>query len=258
MENPTFKMEGVIKSKDDMEDFEGPLTLLLHLLSKNKVEIQDIRISDILEQYLRYLEDMKGMDLEIASEFVQMASNLVYIKTRTLLSGQEEIPELEMLKMSMEELQNKDIYKQIREISLILFDMSSIGAGYIEKPPEHIKASRKYKYTHDVLDLTNALSGIFELGQAITPEEGRAFVMPTPIVYSVSAKADELMESLKTSGDVRVSSLFEHSGSRSEIVATLIAILELCKMGNIVFSPSDTEDYTVRFVKSQKTSITAV
>lgn len=258
MKNPTFKMEGVIKSNSDMEDFEGPLTLLLHLLSKNKVEIQDISISDILEQYLNYLEEMKGMDLDIVSEFVQMASNLLYIKTKTLLSEEEEIPELELLKMSMEELQNKDIYKQIKEMSLILLDMSKIGAGYIEKPPEYIKIRSEYRYTHDVYDLTNALSGIFELGQALTQEEGRAFVMPVPIVYSVSDKADELLESLKSSGDVRVSSLFEQSGSRSEIVATLIAILELCKMGSIIFSDSDAEDYTVRFVQASAASITAV
>ena len=79
-QEPTYHLEGIIKSKEEMEDFEGPLTLILMLLSKNKIEIRDIQISEILEQYLAYLDEMKAMDLEIASEFVQMASHLLYIK----------------------------------------------------------------------------------------------------------------------------------------------------------------------------------
>ena len=88
MENPTFHLEGIIKSKNEMEDFEGPLSLILMLLAKNKIEIRDIRISDILDQYLDYISKMQEMDLEVASEFVQMASHLVYIKTRSLLTGE--------------------------------------------------------------------------------------------------------------------------------------------------------------------------
>ena len=79
---PTYHLEGVIQNKEEMADFEGPLNLILMLLSKNKIEIRDIQISLILEQYLAYLDEMKAMDLEIASEFVQMASHLLYIKTR--------------------------------------------------------------------------------------------------------------------------------------------------------------------------------
>ena len=102
MENPAFRMEGVIKTSDEMEDFEGPLTLILQLLAKNKIEIKDIRISELLDQYLAYLDEMKAMDLEIASEFVQMASHLVYIKARMLLNAGEEPSELEELIESLE------------------------------------------------------------------------------------------------------------------------------------------------------------
>ena len=91
MDNPSFFLEGVVKDKNELQDFEGPLSLILLLLSKNKIEIRDISISDILDQYLEYLGKMQSMDLEIASEFVQMASHLLYIKTRTLLSGDEEV-----------------------------------------------------------------------------------------------------------------------------------------------------------------------
>ena len=81
MENPVFKLEKVVRSKsEEMQDFEGPLDLILFLLSKNKMEIQDISIALICDQYMTWLEQRQRMDLEVASEFVSMASHLVYIK----------------------------------------------------------------------------------------------------------------------------------------------------------------------------------
>lgn len=257
MENPTFKMEGVIKSRDEMSDFEGPLTVLLYLLSKNKVEIQDIRISEILDQYLRYLDNIKSMDLDIASEFVQMASHLVYIKTKTLLSEEEEIPELEMLKMSMEELKNRDIYKQIKGIGDTLREMSLIGYGYIDKPQEYIAGKSQYRYSHHVSDLLIALNSVLEMDAAIDLQDGKEFIIPPRIVYSVSEKADEILEKLRISGDIGISSLFAQSRTRSEIVATIVAILELCKMGSIICSDGDRGDYVLSFVEAPAVAITA-
>ena len=109
MENPNFYLEGIVRDKNEMQDFEGPLSLILQLLSKNKIEIRDIRISEILDQYLAYLDEMQSMDLEIASEFVQMAAHLLYIKTRTLLAGEEEVSELELLKSSLEQLRARGV-----------------------------------------------------------------------------------------------------------------------------------------------------
>ena len=85
-QEPSYHLEGVIRTRDEMEDFTGPLDLILMLLSKNKIEIRDIQISLLLDQYLEYLRMMEQMDLEIASEFVQMASYLLYIKTKMLLN----------------------------------------------------------------------------------------------------------------------------------------------------------------------------
>lgn len=255
MENPTFKVEGIVHSKDDMEDFEGPLTLLLHLLSKNRVEIQDIKVSEILDQYLEYLESMKEMDLEIASEFVQMASHLVYIKTKTLLHEKEEIPELELLKTSMEELQRRDIYRQIKAITEDFLIMSMTGSGYIEKPPEYIKTNNEYRYSHEPADLVEALARVLDLGQDVLEQpEGRSFTMPTPIVYSVTDKARELVEQLKATGVIRIQHLFDSSRSRSEVVATFIAVLELCKMGSILFS-GEGEKCSVRFTGVEMAAI---
>ena len=91
MDSPIYHLEHVVKAKaENLEDFTGPLDLILHLLSKNKMEIQDIQIALILEQYLEWMDRRRELDLEVASEFVAMASHLVYIKTRMLLSIHDE------------------------------------------------------------------------------------------------------------------------------------------------------------------------
>ena len=116
MKTPTFRLEKVVKSREEYEDFEGPLDLILFLLSRNKIEIEDIIISDILDQYLQYLNEMERMDLEIASEFVAMASHLLYIKTRMLLAidDLEAIEEMESLKKSLEERSRMIEYQNMR------------------------------------------------------------------------------------------------------------------------------------------------
>ena len=90
MTEPQYRLEGIVHTKtEQMEDFEGPLDVIFLLLSKNKIEIEDVSISAILEQYLAYLDEMKRLDMEIASEFITMASHLMLIKTKMLLSAAE-------------------------------------------------------------------------------------------------------------------------------------------------------------------------
>ena len=124
MENPVFKLEKVVRSKsEEMQDFEGPLDLILFLLSKNKMEIQDIQISVILDQYLEWMDRRRELDLEVASEFVTMAAQLVYIKTRMLLSihDEEAMSEMEQLIATLAEENSqvpKNIFKAIHAVSL--------------------------------------------------------------------------------------------------------------------------------------------
>ena len=99
MDGPVYKLEQVVHSREGMEDFEGPLDLILFLLGKNKIEIQDIPIALILEQYLEYLELRQQMDLEVASEFITMAAQLMFIKTRMLLSIEDEEAKSEMAEL---------------------------------------------------------------------------------------------------------------------------------------------------------------
>ena len=139
MDNPNFFLEGIVKEKNQLQDFEGPLSLILMLLSKNKIEIRDIKIADILDQYLEYLDKMQSMDLEVASEFVQMASHLLYIKTRTLLAGDEEVSELEVLMASLEQLKCRDIFAAVQKVTPELKKASELGLLYYAKLPEPLQ-----------------------------------------------------------------------------------------------------------------------
>ena len=132
MDNPIFKLEKVVQGKggEVMEDFEGPLDLILFLLSKNKIEIQDIPIALILEQYLEYLEVRKQMDLEVASEFITMAAHLMYIKTRMLLSLEDEEAqsEMEALIQSLEERKRGETYVRVKAMAERLAPWGSLVA----------------------------------------------------------------------------------------------------------------------------------
>ncbi|MBR7081691.1 MAG: segregation/condensation protein A [Oscillospiraceae bacterium] len=234
MENPTFKLEGVVKVKEELEDFEGPLTLILQLLSKNKIEIRDIRIAELLEQYMAYLDEMKAMDLEVASEFVSMASYLVYIKAKTLLDGEEDNSELQQLISSLESLKCKDTYALIKCVTDELSEMYRSGSGYIVKPPEYIAPDREYKYSHEKSDISEAIRRVLSREEAFAAaKNSKPFDIPHRIVYPVSEKADELLSKLREHGVLRAYAWFMESRSRSELVATFIALLELCRSGRV-------------------------
>lgn len=245
MENPNFFLEGIVKEKNQLQDFEGPLSLILMLLSKNKIEIRDIKIADILDQYLEYLDKMQSMDLEVASEFVQMAAHLLYIKTRTLLAGDEEVSELEVLMASLEQLKCRDIFVAVQKVTPELKKASELGLLYYAKLPEPLpKTAREYEYRHEPVDLLKALYGIYSRGGK-TPEPDISHAVPRRIVYSVRDKSYQILLRLREGGTT-LQALYRDCGSRSEIVATFVSILELCSMGSIHIS-REGEDYALAF-----------
>ena len=247
MENPSFFLEGVVREKNELQDFEGPLSLILMLLSKNKIEIRDIKISDILDQYLEYLAQMQSMDLEIASEFVQMASHLLYIKTKTLLSGDEEVSELEVLMASLEQLKCKDVYAAVRQVTPELKQASELGLLYFAKLPEPLpKTAKEYEYRHEPVDLLKALADVYMRGGKTVEPESFSSALPKRIVYSVRDKSRQIIHLLRA-GSATLSSLYQNCRTRSEVVATFVSVLELCSMGNIHITRSG-GDYTVAFV----------
>ena len=242
MENPTFHLEGVVKSRDDVQDFEGPLSLILMLLSKNKIEIRDISISDILDQYLTYLDEMQRMDLEVASEFVQMAAYLLYIKTRTLLAAEEEVTELEQLMSSLEQLKAKDAHEAVKTVLPALSELSAQGMLLWTRPQEPVApAAKVYDYRHEGADLLRALYTVFSRSDAKLPgpPELRALA-PKRIVYGVRDKSREIIRIL-SEGPTTLRALYEAGHSRSEVVATFLSVLELCSMGSVLISEEEGE-----------------
>ena len=245
MENPTFHLEGVIKTKEEMQDFEGPLTLILMLLSKNKIEIRDIKIADILDQYLAWLNKMQEMDLEVASEFVQMASHLVYIKTKTLLAGTEEVSELELLMTSLEQLKSRDAFAAVKENVPAMETRLREGALLFSTPPEPMAKYGEYDYHHSTWELLEAMAGMLQKGVPAREEE-RVVPIPQPIIYSVQEKSRELIEYLRKRESSSLSALYAMASSRSEVVATFLSLLTMCSMGSVTIAREGT-DYTVRF-----------
>ena len=246
MDNPVFKLEGVVheRSAETLQDFEGPLDLILFLLSKNKIEIQDIPIALILDQYLAYLEQRKQLDLEVASEFITMAAHLMYIKTRMLLSLEDEQAQSEMdeLIASLKERQQKDTYLRIKTLTETLGPMGEFGRSIMTRQPEPMQRGKIYEYSHEKADLVLAMQTIMERGEKLAAPPSAALseiVRREP--YPVKGKAEEILHRLKEFGMTRFKLLFRGSRSRSEIVATFIAVLELCREKVIHLAGSDTD-----------------
>ena len=250
MDNPIFKLEKVVQGRADeaLQDFEGPLDLILFLLSKNKIEIQDIPIALILEQYLASLEMRKEMDLEVASEFVTMAAHLMYIKTRMLLSLEDEEAQSEMdaLIKSLEERKRGDIYARIKGLSEKLAPMSEFGRDILTRNPEPMERGKIYEYDQEPADLLIAMQEVTDRrGQADPAAPLHAFdeiVRHEP--YPVESKAKEIFRRLKEGGITRFLLLFRGSKSRSEIVATFMAVLELCR-NRVIKLAGGSDDCTV-------------
>lgn len=255
MEEPQYHLDHVVRAKaEHMEDFDGPLDVILLLLSKNKIEIQDISITSILEQYLAYLDEMKRMDMEIASEFIAMASHLMLIKTKMLLSAAEQeeaLSEMELLIRSLEERQRQDAITQIRGAVAFLSQRNEIGSGLFTKAPEPLQRDNTYRYRHDPEDLVRTMAILADRSQRALPPPSASFsgiVGREP--YPVTKKAAEVLRRLLAHGISTFRKLFRGNRSRSEIVATFLAILELCRLRSVSLESGPSEDdVAVRFLK---------
>ncbi len=247
MDAPVYHLEHVVRSKEEMEDFNGPLDLILHLLSKNKMEIKDIQIALILDQYIEWMDRRKEMDLEVASEFVTMAAHLVYIKTRMLLSIQDEeaASEMEQLIASLEEHQRHENYDRLKQVIPTLDRRYRVGRDYMTRPPEQLPKDRTYRYVHQPEDLVNAMRAVLQRSDGVPEPTERAFegiVGHEP--YPVQNKVKEVLTRVLKAGITHFKALFRGSRSRSEIVATFLAVLELCRGHRILLAGTE-EDCTV-------------
>ncbi len=235
------KDDGALSFK--LEIFEGPLELLLSLITKNKVNIYDIPIALILEQYMEYLHTMEMFNMEIASEFIVMASQLMVIKSRMLLPKveDEEDPRQELVDMLLE-------YQRAKQTAEILHDRELTYSGRYEKPAEEIKniSQTEYKLTHDIKILQEAYMRIYqrrlELMEAQANTEKLDNLLKTTRHVPVNERILHVMKLLVRKGNCSFAGLFEKAESRSEIVATFLAVLELIK-GRRIMVEGISEDY---------------
>ena len=255
MGEPLYRLEGIVHARNEaMEDFEGPLDVIFLLLSKNKIEIQDVSITAILEQYLAYLDEMKRLDMEIASEFITMASHLMLIKTKMLLSAAEAAEaesELDLLRKSLIERQRRDAMEQIRIAITYLEPLNEVGRCIFTKAAEPLRQDGTYRYKHTPEDLSYALDIMAERSQRRLPPPAvnfKGIVGKEP--YPVSRKAVEVVRTLVLRGIERLKNLFRGNRSRSEIVATFLAILDLCKNNSVSLEDDNSgENPNIRLIK---------
>ncbi len=261
MGQPQYRLEGIVRTRSEqMEDFEGPLDVIFLLLSKNKIEIQDVSITAILEQYLAYLDEMKRLDMEIASEFITMASHLMLIKTKMLLSAAEQAEaesELDLLRQNLLERQRKEAIEQIRTAITWLEPRNEIGRNIFTKQPEPLRKDQTYRYQHETADLLHALDEMAERNQRRLPPPTVNF---KGIVgkerYPVSRKTGEILRRLILRGVEKLMNLFKGNKTRSEVVATFISVLEMCKTGSVVLEGDvNGDDPDVRLVDESKVNM---
>lgn len=218
------------------KDFSGPLDLLLHLISKNKLDIKDIEIFVLVDQYIKQIEQFREYDMDIASEFLDMASRLIYLKTVSLLPKSEEAEELKA------ELTGELIeYQLCKEMAAKLAENTE-GFKTAVREPVKIDIDKSYKRQHTPDILLKYYADAVGRGLRRLPPPVDAFsgIVQKKIV-SVSSKIVVVLRNLKKKSKVKFKSLFEKAETRSDVVATFLAVLELLKDKRIKADEKDGE-----------------
>ena len=227
--------------KIKVADFEGPFDLLLHLIKKNKMDIYNIEIYKITNQYLRYLDEMKEMDLEITSEFIVIAATLIEINSKSLL------PKVKVEEENEEDIENKlklrlIEYKQIKAVSSF-FKERHINSGEIySKKPEiiEIEEEKAPKSNEDIfknltlIDLYNIYNNILD---TYHNKQNNINVVQRKIYtdkYKVEDKMKELLDRFNNANVIEFRSIIKESESKLETVVTFLALLELIKLRVII------------------------
>ena len=230
-------MEQTITFK--LEDFEGPLDLLLYLVSKNKMNIYDIEIVALIDQYVSMVNGLPVYQMESASEFIEMAARLVQMKSYFLLPKSEEAERMkeELTGMLVE-------YSACKEVAAQLRSMAE-GVYTVVREPAEVELDTEYRLRHDVYLLEeayNALQG--RSRQKQSPRQEQFEPLTTAPFVSVTSRIIHVLRGLMTGRVRRLRQLFVKEGGRSQTVATFLAVLELVRAGRIAIA--DDESLTVR------------
>lgn len=229
-----------------LDTFEGPLDLLLTLIQKNKVSIYDIPIVEITAQYLEAIEGIEEYSLENTSEFLVMASTLLYIKSKMLLpkdedDEEEEDPREELARRLAEYQQFKEASKELRKSEFTTKEM-------VFREPEKIDFPiPEYDISHDIKELTDAFNSILQRRLRKAKPEKRAF---SKIVGREKVSVDDMVEkickALKKKKRLQFESLFKPDDSRPEMIATFLAVLEMIKLSKLYANyDEETKDFVL-------------
>ncbi len=237
-----------------LESFDGPLDLLLHLISKNKVEITDIPIAEILRQYLEYIKIMQEFDLDVASEFITMAAHLMQIKSKMLLPVYEDEAEEDPRAQLVEQLLE---YQRFKEAGGYLGEKSELGRDLYVRGQEPLeKDYSDIVYDNTAEQLLKAIDDILQRAERRLPPPITAFksIVGKESV-PVGGRITHILHLFTKQESIKLEDLLLTSQSRSEIVAYFLAILELSKNGRVVLDYED-DDYYLRLstdIKSEDT-----
>ncbi len=207
-----------------LPDFEGPLDLLLYLVQKNKLNIYDIPIHELLEQYLSTIQTMQEMDMEVATEFLDMAARLVQIKSAMLLPQHDEGEELK------QQLTGELIEYQLCQEAARRMQQQCIGGDLFVRLPLELEPDYTYRRNHSPLELPEAYFSAAGRGQRRLPPSPQVFhnIVARKIV-SVASKIVFVLRKLRVGKAVSYRSLYNTAKNKSELVATFLAVLELIK-----------------------------
>lgn len=211
-----------------LESFEGPLDLLLQLIARNKLNIYDIPLLELIDQYLEQIKLLKEDQMEVGSEFLEMASRLLYIKTVSLLPKHEDVVKLK------EELTGELLeYMVCQQMAKKLSEMQGGFNKFIREPAEY-DFDKTYDLTHEKEDMFSAYLSAVGRGKRKMPASDAPFrkIVAKKIV-SVSTKIVFVIRNLFKGGKKSLQSLYKTAHSRSELVATFLAVLELCKANRV-------------------------
>jgi segregation and condensation protein A len=230
--------------KIKIKDFEGPFDLLLHLIKKNKMSIYNVKIFEITNQYLKYINEMKEMDLEITSEFIVVAATLIEIKSKHLLPKpkKEDENEEDDEKNLIEKL---IVYKKIKGVSSFFRERHTSTGEVFAKKPELIEDTREIINTAELfkdinlIDLFNIYNNMLEI---YNNKQNRNNVIQKKIYldqYKIEDKLEFIMEKLKKQ---KAGNFFEFMGNcecKLECVVTFLALLEMIKQRMVKVYQSD-------------------
>lgn len=217
-----------------LEIFEGPLDLLLYLIKKDDIDINDIPISQITEQYMQYISMMKMLDLDVVGDFLVMAATLMQIKSRMLLPPDpDEQPEEEL--DPRDELARRLLeYKKFKEIAEALKEKETLRQDFFGRniDPEALQQlreeSKEIYYEASLFDLISALSEALRKA----PEEVIHEIITEE--FTVEKKLHDILHLLLKESTIRLQDLFERSRTKIEIIVTFLAVLELIRIKELI------------------------